>query len=81
MYHKAGHGREKTCFIACPLPIFVPPQAKNGFVVVVLVCFVFRAASTAYGSSQARGRIRAIAAGLHHRHSNARSELHLRPTL
>ena len=28
----------------------------------------------AYGGSQARGRIRAVAAGLHHSHSNARSE-------
>ena len=35
-------------------------------------CF-FRAAPTAYGGSQARGRIRAIAAGLHHSHSNSRA--------
>ena len=35
----------------------------------------------AYGSSPARGRIRAAAAGLHHSHSNTRSELHLQPTL
>ena len=34
---------------------------------------------TANGISQARGRIRATATGLHN-HSNARSELHLRPT-
>ena len=40
----------------------------------------FRAASAACGGSQARGPIRAVAAGLHHSHSNARSELHLRPT-
>ena len=33
-----------------------------------------------YGSSQARGLIRAVAAGLHPSHSNARSELHLQPT-
>ena len=37
-----------------------------------------RAAPEAYGSSQARGRIGATAAGLHHSHSNARSELCLR---
>ena len=37
-------------------------------------CF-FRATPVAYGSSQARGLIRAIAAGLHYSHSNARSEL------
>ena len=39
-----------------------------------------RGCTMAYGSSQARGRIRAVAAGLHHSHSNARSELHLWPT-
>ena len=30
----------------------------------------FRAALAAYGSSQARGQIRAIGASLHHSHSN-----------
>ena len=40
---------------------------------------LFRAAPAAYGSSQARSQIRAVAAGLHHSHSNARSELCLRP--
>jgi len=34
----------------------------------------------AYGNSRARDQIRAAAAGLHHSHSNARSELHLQPT-
>ena len=33
----------------------------------------------AYGSSQARGRIGAEAAGLGHSHSNGGSKLHLRP--
>ena len=41
----------------------------------VLFCFVvfclFRAALTAYGGSQVRGRIWAVAAGLHHSHSHA----------
>ena len=41
---------------------------------------LFRATSTAYGSSQARGRIGAAATGLHHSHSHAGSELCLRPT-
>ena len=36
--------------------------------------FFFRATPVAYGSSQARGRIRTIAAGLHHSHSNTRSK-------
>ena len=40
--------------------------------------FVFsRAEPAAYGGSQARGSVGAVAAGLHHRHSNARSHLRL----
>ena len=38
------------------------------------------AAPKAYGGSQARGQIRAVAAGLCHSHSNAGSEPHPRPT-
>ena len=38
---------------------------------------LFRATLVAYGGSQARGRIGTVAAGLHHSHSNARSELRL----
>ena len=34
----------------------------------------------AYGGSQARGLIGAVAASLHQSHSNAASELRLRPT-
>ena len=34
----------------------------------------------AYGGSQARGSIGAEAVGLHHSHSHARAEPHLRPT-
>ena len=53
--------------------------------VFLFVCFclfcAFRAASIAYGGSQDRGQIRAMATGLGHSHSNARSELHLWPTL
>ena len=41
----------------------------------------FRATPVAYGSSQARGRIRAVAASLHHSHSNVGSEhWDLKPT-
>ena len=43
------------------------------------LCF-FRAAPTAYGGSQARGRIRAVAADVHHGHSNVTFEMRLRPT-
>ena len=41
---------------------------------------LFRAASEAYRGSQAKGPIRATVASLHHIHSDARSELCLRPT-
>ena len=44
-------------------------------------CFCFRATPAAYGSSQARSRIRAAAAGQLHGHSNKGSKLHLRPML
>ena len=51
---------------------------------VLFVCFFFvfclcSAAPMGFGGSQARELIRATAAGLHHSHSNARSEPHLRP--
>ena len=41
---------------------------------------LFRAPPVAYGSSQARGRIRAVAASLCHSHSNVGSEPCLGPT-
>ena len=45
----------------------------------MLFC-LFRAAPAAYGGSQARGRIRAVAADLSHSHSNIGSEPRLQPT-
>ena len=49
-----------------------------------LFFFVFlsfpRATPAAYGGSQARGLIGAVAAGLHQSHSNAGSEPRLQPT-
>ena len=47
---------------------------------ILFFFWIFKAAPLAYGGSQARGRIRATAAGLHHNHSNRGSELRLRPT-
>ena len=47
---------------------------------LLLPFLLFRATLVAHGGSQARGLIRAMAAGLHHSHSRAGSELHLRPT-
>ena len=49
-------------------------------VVVVVVVAISWAAPAAYGGSQARGRIGAVATGLCQSHSNAGSEPRLRPT-
>ena len=41
---------------------------------IIFFSLLFRATPAAYGSSQARGQIRAAATGLHHSHSNSRSK-------
>ena len=46
---------------------------------LIIFC-LFRVAPKAYGGSQAWGRNGAVAASLHHRHSNAESEPHLQPS-
>ena len=56
------------------------PGLSQDLCFVFFVFFLFRAASTAYGRSQARGQVGAIAASLRHSHSNAGSEPPLRPT-
>ena len=50
------------------------------FIYLLLLLFFFRAAPEAYGGSQSRSRIGAIAASLHCSHSNMGSEPHLLPT-
>ena len=61
-------------------------SSKNSYPPVVyyliLFCFVlfFKAAPAVYEGSQARGPIQATTSSLRYSHSNARSELHLRPT-
>ena len=54
----------------------VPAQDSLSSVPFILFLFfgLFRAALVAYGSSQARGPVEAVAAGLHHSHSHAGSE-------
>ena len=51
------------------------------FEFIYLFLFFFRAEPLAYGVSQARGQIRAVATGLCHSHSNMGFKLHLRATL
>ena len=47
------------------------------YLFIYLVFLSFRATPVAYGGSQARSQIGAVAAGLHHSHSNVGSEPHL----
>ena len=56
------------------------PNPNNTFFFSFLSFCLLRATLAAYGGSQARGLIRAVAAGLHQSHSNARPEPRLRPT-
>ena len=58
---------------------FEPNQSTLEPEIFCLFLF-FRAAATAYGGSQARGRIGATAASPRHSHSNSGFEPHLRPT-
>ena len=57
-------------------------EKKVVFFLFFLFLFLnlFRAIPAAYGSSQARGPIGVTAVGLHHSHSNIRSEPHLQTT-
>ena len=56
------------------------PVPTNFFFFFFFGLFVFsRAAPKAYGGSQARGLIGAVATSLSHSHSNAESEPHLQP--
>ena len=65
--------------------LFYPSYLNDSHILLTLqslslsLFLLFRATPTAYRSSQARGRIRATAAGLPNSHSNARSEPSLRP--
>ena len=52
-------------------------------VLIIIICiffFFFQSHTDIYGSSLARGQIRAEATGLQHSHRNARSEPRLWPT-
>ena len=53
---------------------------KNIFYLFIFIFIFWGAAPMAYGTSQAKGWTGAVALGLHHSHSNARSEPCLRPT-
>ena len=52
---------------------------SRNFVRFAFFFLIFRTEPVAYGGSQARGPVRAVAAGLHQSHSNVGSELCLQP--
>ena len=54
--------------------------SKSLFFLSFCLSVFFRAAPVAYGGSQARGGIGAVATGIHHSHSNAGSKPGLKPT-
>ena len=72
-------GMEALCLfsLSCPMrPLhLVVPELYHFKKYFIYLLIYFRAAPSAYGSSQARGQIRAVAAG----HSNIGSEPHLQP--
>ena len=53
----------------------------EGYLFIIIFCLFAMSwtVPTAHGGSQARGLTGAVAAGLHHTHSNGVSELRLRP--
>ena len=63
-----------------PRPHCPVKAVENKVMFFVFFVLLFRAALAAYRSSQARGQIRATAAGLCQSHSYAGSEPHLQPT-
>ena len=75
--------REITCRECCFLfynPFFIVLPYYTRRSLYLFVCLFFRAAPTAYVSSQARGQISAAAASLHQSHSSEGFKLCLQPT-
>ena len=64
--------------------VFTPETSANvpnQVLCNLLLLLLFRATPVAYGSSQARGWIRAAAVSYSHSHNNTASKLHLQPTI
>ena len=63
--------------------LYIIQDIEYSFLKLFFFFFLFSlslAAPPAYGGSQARGQIGAVATGLRQSHSNAASEPHLQPT-
>ena len=65
------------CLLCAYSVVLMFSVSKETFVLFCFVFCLFRATPAAYGGSQARGLIGAVATGLRHSHSNDGSELHL----
>ena len=75
MVHKERENREKYTNRKC-----AKHDKTGNFFFPRLFFTISWAASAAYGGSQARGLVEALASGLCHSHSNTGSEPRLRPT-
>ena len=71
------HHHLSTCFRSW----FLCSWFLHSFIIIIIIIFSFsRAAPAAYGGSQARSPVGAVAANLRQSHSNAGSKLRLQPT-
>ena len=66
--------------IYMPESLCYTPKTQHCKSTILCVCVFSMATPTAHGGFQVRGLIGAVAAGLHHSHSNAGSKPNLRPT-
>ena len=62
------------------IPHFIPMLLYPIIMIIIIITVFLRAAPSAYGASQDRGLIRAVATSWRHSHSNAWSEPRLWPT-
>ena len=73
---------EEFLFLELTLTRLTQCQTLIAFLFLFVFPFfgLLRAETVAYGGSQAKGRMGAVAASRHHSHSNTRSEPNLQPT-
>ena len=76
VYSALGTDEIRACQAPSQRSLLCWPSGYSYHYYYYFFCFLFRAAPMAHGGSQARGRIGAAAASLHHSHSNMGSEPH-----
>ena len=70
----------QSTVLAISIIILALCWGEENFTMASLWNFFWGGTPAAYGGSQARGQITAVAASLHHSHSNTISDQHLQPT-